>query len=172
MIVRREVRLGRRWCHAAGLRAVAFLWIALLPGASAPGALKDRLTLADADGHPERITTTVLPIAPDASGIALPVRGCLWVGVRGPSNTSGYRLSSVTLAGKARVPQRFAVDWTLPGTDRLPFHGDRTEVANWYSYGTPVYAVAAGTVAWCVMVPLTPARLRQPHPQSCRRRSR
>jgi murein DD-endopeptidase MepM/ murein hydrolase activator NlpD len=130
-----------------GVRVVAYLWITLQPGASAPGALIHRLTLAAADGQRETITTMALPVASGASTIASPVRGGPWAAIRGPSKTSGHRLSIVTLDGRARVPQRFAVDWTLLGDDGLPFHGDRTDVANWYSYGTPVYAVAAGTVA-------------------------
>jgi murein DD-endopeptidase MepM/ murein hydrolase activator NlpD len=45
------------------------------------------------------------------------------------------------------VPQRFAVDWALLGDDGLLFHGERTELTNWYSYDVPVHAVADGIVA-------------------------
>jgi murein DD-endopeptidase len=75
-----------------------------------------------------------------------PVRGGPWVAIRGPSNASGHRLSFVTIEGRARVPQRFAVDWTLLGEDGRPFRGDRTDVTNWYGYDAPVYSAAAGTV--------------------------
>jgi murein DD-endopeptidase MepM/ murein hydrolase activator NlpD len=105
-----------------------------------------RLTFADAGGERETITTPALPVAPAAPAVASPVRGGPWVAVRGPSNASGHRVSLVTLDGRTRVPQRFAVDWTLLGDDRLPFRGDRTELTNWYGYDAPVHAVAAGTV--------------------------
>jgi hypothetical protein len=129
-----------------GMRAVAYLWISLQPGASPPGVLMHRLTFADGGAERETITTPAQGLASAAPAIASPVRGGPWVAIRGPSNASGHRLSLVTLEGRTRVPQRFAVDWTLLGEDGLPFRGDRTDRTNWYGYDAPVYAVAAGTV--------------------------
>lgn len=130
-----------------GQRAIAYLWITLKPGAASPAELVHRLTIAPGVDARETVTTTALPLPAAASPIAPPVRGGPWVAVRGPSNTSGHRLSLVTLDGQARVPQRFAVDWTLLGEDGLLFRGDRTDVTNWYAYGAPVYAAATGVVA-------------------------
>jgi murein DD-endopeptidase len=130
-----------------GQRAIAHLWITLQPGATSPAVLVHRLTIAHGAAERETITTTELTLPAAASPIALPVGGGPWVAVRGPSNTSGHRLSLVTLEGRARVPQRFAVDWTLLGEDGLLFRGDRTDVANWYAYGAPVYVAATGIVA-------------------------
>jgi hypothetical protein len=129
-----------------GMRAVAHMWISLQPGAIAPRVLTHRLTVADGGAESETITTAALPLPPAPAAIGSPVRGGPWVAVRGPSNASGHRLSLVTLDGRTRVPQRFAVDWTRLGPDGLPFHGDRTNIANWHGYGAPVHAVAAGTV--------------------------
>ena len=129
-----------------GLRAVAYLWITLQADASAPGALAHRLTFADKAGDRETMTTPPLSLASPAPAIGSPVRGGPWVAVRGPANASGHRLSLVTLEGRTRVPQRFAVDWTLLGEDGLAFHGDRTDITNWYGYDAPAYAAAAGTV--------------------------
>jgi hypothetical protein len=130
-----------------GQRAIAHLWITLQPGATSPAVLVHRLTIAHGAAERETITTTELTLPAAASPIAPPVGGGPWVAVRGPSNTSGHRLSLVTLEGRARVPQRFAVDWTLLGEDGLLFRGDRTDVANWYAYGAPVYVAATGIVA-------------------------
>ena len=130
-----------------GMRAVAYLWISLQPGASTPKALMHRLTLVDSAAQRETITSTAVPLPQAALPTASPVRGGPWVAIRGPSNASGHRLSLVTVEGRTRVPQRFAVDWTLLGDDGLPFRGSRTEVTNWYGYDVPVYTVAAGTVA-------------------------
>jgi murein DD-endopeptidase MepM/ murein hydrolase activator NlpD len=130
-----------------GMRAVAYLWVSLQPGASAPAVLIHRLTCAGENAGRETITTSALPVASAGPTLASPVQGGPWVAVRGPSNASGHRLSLVTLEGRTRVPQRFAVDWTLLGDDGLPFRGDRTVVTNWHGYDAPVHAVAAGAVA-------------------------
>jgi murein DD-endopeptidase len=127
-----------------GQRAIAYLWLTLAPGAS-PAALAHRVTCARVASR-EALTTAALPLPAPAPPIAPPVRGGPWVAVRAPSNASGHRLSFVAMEGRARVPQRFAVDWVLLGDDGLPFHGDRTNVTNWYGYDAPVYAAAAGTV--------------------------
>lgn len=132
---------------APGQRVIAHLWVTLKPDASSPAALGHRLTITDGLDERTTVTTTALPLPAAALPIAPPVRGGPWVAVRGPSNTSGHRLSLVTLDGGTRVPQRFAVDWTLLGADGLLFRGDQTDVTNWYAYGAPVYAAAPGVVA-------------------------
>src|SRR5690606_14406723 len=59
---------------------------------------------------------------------------------------SGHRLSLVAHNGVARVPQRFAVDWVRLGDDGTLFRRDGADVADWYSYDVPVFAVADATV--------------------------
>jgi hypothetical protein len=138
-----------RTAHALqpGGRAIAYLWVTLRPGAAAPDSLAHRLTFSGESGERETVTTAGMSLATSSPPVGSPVRGGPWVAVRGPSQASGHRLSLVTLDGRTRVPQRFAVDLALLGPDGLLFHGDRAQASNWYGYDAPVYAAAAGTVA-------------------------
>jgi murein DD-endopeptidase MepM/ murein hydrolase activator NlpD len=131
----------------SGARAVAYLWVSLEPGQAAPRTLVHRLTFSDSGGERNTVMTAALSLAPAGSALAAPVRGGPWVAVRGPSNASAHRLTLVTTNGRARVPQRFAVDWALLGEDGRLFRGDATALANWYGYEAPVYATADGLVA-------------------------
>lgn len=127
---------------AVGARAVVFMWVTLAPDAPVPASVRHRFVVGEAD-------TLLLPAVPvDASVPMLepPVRGGPWVAIRGPSATSGHRLSLVTLGGVARVAQRFAVDWARLGEDGKLFRDDSTRNDAWYGYGDTVYAVAAGRV--------------------------
>jgi murein DD-endopeptidase len=129
-----------------GVRAVAYLWVTLQPGQPAPWTVSHRVVLSDQSGS-ETITTAGTPVAGDGAVVGSPIAGGPWVALRGPSNTSGHRLSLVTIDGRTRVPQRFAVDWGLLGANGRLFDGDRTILANWYGYGASVFAATDGTVA-------------------------
>jgi murein DD-endopeptidase MepM/ murein hydrolase activator NlpD len=129
-----------------GARAIVYVWISLAPGQVAPGSLIHRLALSPEGGERDSLTMPPLPLLPPAVSLEAPVRGGPWLGVRGPSGTSPHRLSVVAVTGRARVPQRFAIDWALLGDDGLLFTGKGTELASWYGYDVPVYAAAAGTV--------------------------
>jgi murein DD-endopeptidase MepM/ murein hydrolase activator NlpD len=74
------------------------------------------------------------------------LRGDGWLAAGGPSNTSFHRRAIMALDGKARIPQRFATDWSQLGEDGSPFHGERANT-NFYAYGAEVLAVANGVVA-------------------------
>jgi hypothetical protein len=130
-----------------GTRGVVYAWLTLPAGQAAPVSLVHQLTLSDGLGERATMTTPPVRLAAGGPAIDAPVHGGPWVAVRGPSNASAHRMSFVTLDGRARVPQRFAVDWARLGDDGLLFHGERTEIRNWYGYGAPVYAAASGTVA-------------------------
>jgi hypothetical protein len=130
-----------------GARAVAYLWVSLAPGQHPPRALTHRISVSTADGHATLVSTTPVPVRAEGLAIDSPVEGGPWVAVRGPANSSPHRLSLVTMNGRVRIPQRFAVDWARLGDDGLLFHGDGTVLEHWYGYDAPVYAVADGTVA-------------------------
>jgi hypothetical protein len=93
-----------------GLRAIAYLWLTLQPGATTPSVLVHRLTLAHGAAEREIITTTALPLPSAASPIAPPVRGGPWVAIRGPSNASGIGCRSSRW--KAGLVCRSASPWT------------------------------------------------------------
>jgi len=93
--------------------------------------------------------------------LSAPVRGEGWVAARGPSNDSVHRRASVVI-GKARIPQRFAIDWLRIDADGKPVSSpyrsvdgggldfqdrDDAKNANWRAYGAEVLAVANAVVA-------------------------
>ncbi|MEO8812560.1 MAG: M23 family metallopeptidase [Caulobacteraceae bacterium] len=79
--------------------------------------------------------------------IAFPLPPGVWAAANGPSNTSDHRRSLQVVDGKARISQRYAIDWIKLGPGGRPFHGDKAVNANWYGFGQPVLAVADATVA-------------------------
>lgn len=130
-----------------GARSVSYLWVSLAPGRPAPDSLLHRLTVSNAGLDPVALSTPAIGIgAASAPSVAAPVGGGPWVAVRGPSNSSGHRVSLVASEGGIRVPQRFAVDWARIGDDGRLFSGDPAQLSSWYGYGAPVHAVADGTV--------------------------
>ena len=130
-----------------GARSVSYLWVSLAPGRSAPDSLSHRLTFSNAGADPVTFSTSPLVVrAASSPSIAAPVGGGPWVAVRGPSNSSGHRVSLVASGGEVRVPQRFAVDWARIGDDGRLFSGDPAQLSSWYGYGATVHAVAGGTV--------------------------
>jgi murein DD-endopeptidase len=76
-----------------------------------------------------------------------PLRGGPWVAIYDQSADRGHRRVIYALDGRARIPGRFAVDWIKVNLDGQYAHGDSSQVANWYGYGTEVLAVADARVA-------------------------
>ncbi|MBC8085875.1 MAG: M23 family metallopeptidase [Phycisphaerae bacterium] len=133
---------------APGQVNVAFLLVALQPGRMTPSTIHHRVitrTSGVTDTTMSRLVTTsastvIRTVAPVAPGT--------WVALRGPSNSSGHRLSFVAQGGQSAIPQRYAVDWAMLGEDGRLFRGDSAKLENWYGYGTPVTAIARGRVVW------------------------
>lgn len=133
---------------APGGRLVLFAWLTLPAGTRTPAALSHQLVLAGEGAARDTVTGAAIAVEGGRRDpIDAPVGEGSWIAVRGPSNVSGHRRSIVVLDGRARVPQRFAIDWVRLGPDGRVFHGDSTKNENWHGYAAPVRAVAAGTVA-------------------------
>lgn len=130
-----------------GASAVVYAWISLDPGQPAPRHLRHRV---ETDGAPgEAADTTECPtvdVRPAPAAAAAPVGAGTWVAVRGPSNGSAHRRSLVSLDGRTRVPQRFAVDWAKLGEDGRLFRGDGRSNEQWYGFGAAVRASRGGKV--------------------------
>lgn len=133
-----------------GAAAVVFMETTLPAGAAPPKRLRWRLHFsAPAAGVP------VLPpvegdIAVDQRppvAIGFPLPAGRWVASNGPSNTSGHRRSLQVVDGRARISQRFAIDWIELAPDGHAFHGDPKINKNWVDFGTGVLAVADATVS-------------------------
>jgi murein DD-endopeptidase len=139
---------------AAGSIAVLFMETTL-PAGVAPKNLRwrlhfSRVVAADAnksgpDNPPVEGLLAIDQTAPITIGFPLPPGR--WVAANGPSNTSDHRRSLQVVDGRARIAQRFAIDWVKLGPDGRLFHGDKSVNANWYDFGDDILAVADATVS-------------------------
>ena len=75
-----------------------------------------------------------------------PLRGDNWLAGNGPSNSSGHRRALIPIDGRARIAQRFAIDWVRLNADGRTFTGDAKNNKNYRAYGSDALAVADGTV--------------------------
>jgi hypothetical protein len=128
---------------AAGLRAVAYVWITLDASAKVPASLHHRITVDDQmlEGGTVMVSTAK-PVV-----IGSPLRGSDWVALNGPSNTSAHRRALIPVGGKASIAQRFAIDWAQVGTNGRTFTDDAKDNKNYRAYGNEVLAVADAVVA-------------------------
>lgn len=128
-----------------GTRGVAFLWVTL--DSAVPSELRHRIAVAGEKG--ERVLEAGrIQVRPEATlTLGPPLRGSGWLAAVGPSNTSGHRRTFITLDGRPRIAQRFAIDFARLGESGLPFQGDPKKNESWYGYGQEVLAVADGVVA-------------------------
>jgi len=76
-----------------------------------------------------------------------PLQGRGWIAVNGCCDAmTSHRGAMMSINGRLRVPERFAIDWVkLDGEGRM-FTGDVSKLASYAYYGTPILAAAAGTV--------------------------
>ncbi|MGV3709339.1 MAG: M23 family metallopeptidase [Gemmatimonas sp.] len=137
-----------RLSHKDGERLVAFMWLTGSISTMTPQKIHHRI-IYRSKAQIDTITTNPRDLDRSLVGLqAPPVNGGPWVAIRGPSNTSGHRLSHVAVDGLVGIPQRYAVDWAALGPDGRLFKGDSTRVENWYGYGAPVRSVAVGKVVY------------------------
>jgi hypothetical protein len=84
--------------------------------------------------------------------IASPLRGTGWVDANGccrdPSSPHRQTVLSTSSGGYV-TPEMFAIDWVRLVNDRL-FAGDGSKNSDWAAFGSPLYAVANGTVGLVV----------------------
>ncbi len=134
----------------AGVRAVAYLWIAL-PEGLAPRAIEHRVELdvlrptglvhVTVDGARSSV------VGESAVVLGPPLRGGPWVAIYAPFLKGGHRTAMYTVGGRARIPGRFAIDWIrVPASGAIQPAGT-SRPADWNGYGTEVLAVADGVVA-------------------------
>ena len=131
-----------------GQRAVLFLDFTI-PTNAAVAAIRQHLdyVTTDGDNNMTQLSDTSLLNNAKPSLIAPPLRGGPWVAIHNAAWPRGHRRVFYTVAGHARLPGRFAVDWVkLDGTGRMT-KGDPDIAAQTYGYGEDVLAVADATVA-------------------------
>lgn len=133
---------------AGGMRAVVFMWLTFDVGV-VPAALRHRLTFTiegvEGERSVEGAGLKVHNIQPLVIGP--PLRGEGWMAANGPSNGSEHRRSINVVSGKARIPQRFAIDWIKFGRDGRIGSGVETRNTSYYGYSSEVISVADAVVA-------------------------
>lgn len=146
-----------------GGMAIVFMDVSFAAGDTLPGKVSGRITatrqVAGPDGKPQKPPAGFpLPVTFSFTGaetglghpalvVEPPLRGDRWVAVNGCCDAiTSHRGAVMAINGRVRVPERFAIDWVrLDQQDRL-FTGDGKKLSDYAYYGTPVHAVAAGTV--------------------------
>lgn len=135
---------------AGGMRAVVFLWITVDSAEAVPRALRHRLAFAIEKVNGERAVegAPVEVRRDDPMVISPPLRGEGWMAANGPSNREGneHRRAINTVDGKARIAQRFAIDWIKFGANGQLWSGDPGKNSNWFGYGAEILAVADAVV--------------------------
>jgi len=109
-------------------------------GVTNPAASKDPSGI-DILGAPFNISAGTPPV------ISPPVRGNNWVAQNGCCDPGwAHRDAIMPVNMKLNNSQRFAIDWTRTNDQGNFYTGDQTKNESYVDYGTPVYAVADGTV--------------------------
>lgn len=144
-------RLSDKRRLGPGLRAVVFLWLTVDVRSSLPRGLLHRLTFSESDAPNSVVETVVegirLKVTDGPLILGPPLMGGEWLAMNGPSNVSMHRRALIPVDGKARIAQRFAVDWVKLGPDGQTYSGDRSNNRSYHAYGAQVMAVSNGIVA-------------------------
>jgi hypothetical protein len=130
-----------------GQRAVLFMDFTV-PINATVATIRQRVDYAAADGsaNTTQLGDTLLSNA-RPSLIAPPLRGGPWVAIHNATWPRGHRRVFYTVAGHARLPGRFAIDWVKLDDNGRMTKGDPDVADQAYGYGDDVLAVADATVA-------------------------
>ena len=96
--------------------------------------------------RPMSAMTSVSVQARPLTVLTPPVEGGGWVAFMAPHNGADHRRSVYAVPGGLRAAQRFAIDLVRVDGEGQRFRGDSSVPENYLSHGSPVIAVASGTV--------------------------
>jgi hypothetical protein len=139
-----------------GERAIVFMWIDMPLEAPVPRALRHRLIFATSDtsatpNAESSIDSIMVPVLREpVVGLRTPLPPGVWLAGNGPRNDSDHRRSITPLNGKARIAQRFAIDWVLIGPNGNTWHDNRDKNEDYWGFGQPIRSVASGEVTEAV----------------------
>lgn len=133
---------------ASGRRGVVFIELALPPRARLPKRLRHRVEYRAANAaNPQTVDGGEVGVVRRAvSVLAPPLRGGPWAAVYDAAWERGHRRVIFAVGGKARTPGRHAADWVRLDEQGRKQRGEGHRVADTYSYGEDVLAVADGVV--------------------------
>jgi hypothetical protein len=126
----------------SGRRAVAWLWVTLDKGSAIPTELRHRI----AAGEETVEGASILVSSAQPITIGPPLSGGMWVAANGPANTSVHRRALLPTGGRARIAQRFAIDWVKVDVKGRSFDGDAKDNKTYFAYGEEALAVGDATV--------------------------
>jgi murein DD-endopeptidase len=131
-----------------GSFAVAYLWLTFDKLEYFPAKIQHRIAMKVGD-YPEAITLEGVPVTVNKNPVAViapPLRGENWLAGNGPSNISIHRRALIPVGGRARIAQRYAIDWVQLYPGGKTHHGDAKDNRNYRAYGAEIHAVADGVV--------------------------
>lgn len=130
----------------AGGRAIIYIEVDVPSGAHA-STFEVEIDCFGSDGR--SFTLRSANATADRTGVpvlAPPLKGGSWVAVHDPSWERGHRRVIYTLAGRARIPGRYAIDWVGVDDEGRVSKGDPDLPVNAVGYGVPVLAGADAVV--------------------------
>ncbi|HYN09069.1 MAG TPA: amidohydrolase family protein [Vicinamibacterales bacterium] len=132
----------------AGQRALVYVWVTIPGDLPVVRSLHHRIAMRVGDAQQPMSTDAArLTLTGRPKVIAPPLRGGGWLAGNGPSNASGHRRAVLPVDGRARIPQRFGIDWLQIGPDGSRYAGDPKDNKNYRCYGQEALAVADGVVS-------------------------
>jgi murein DD-endopeptidase MepM/ murein hydrolase activator NlpD len=144
-----EVAEGAELTVPPGGFVTVFLDVEAAPG-QAPAKLSHRIKVRAASPDAPASRTTVQAGAVKVEGAPLmlgpPLKGTGWVAANALSNDSDHRRTIAVVDGKARISQRYAIDFVQLDAKGRAFRGDLARNEAWIGYGADLLAVADGTV--------------------------
>jgi murein DD-endopeptidase MepM/ murein hydrolase activator NlpD len=133
-----------------GSTAVIYIWLTLPEGRPLPAHLRNTLDVTAGDGSPVPIRDLRIDVGRKAKLVLGPPLGSgLWFVHNGPGDhRSAHWGSALADHGRARIPQRFAIDFIGVDADGRAVRGDFRKSANedWVGFGADVIAVGDGVV--------------------------
>ncbi|MFN4175985.1 M23 family metallopeptidase [Phenylobacterium sp.] len=133
----------------AGGFVTVFMDVESAPG-QAPAKLSHRIRVRATapDAPASRTTAQAGEVATEGAPLMLgpPLRGVGWVAANALSNESDHRRTIAVVDGKARISQRYAIDFVQLDAQGRAFRGDLARNESWTGYGADLLAVADGTV--------------------------
>jgi hypothetical protein len=120
---------------------LAYVWLSF-PAGQVPARLTNTVAF-DNTSETRRVAVDVTPRT--LTAVKPPLEGDRWIAVN-IGNHSGHRRAIFPTGEGLRLAQRFAIDWVQLDEDRNTHRGNQRDNRNYYAYGQPVLAVAAGRI--------------------------
>jgi murein DD-endopeptidase len=129
---------------AAHAQTVVYLTVDF--GATAPTAIRHRLTVKHGGAETVIVGSRVPVVAIEGPVLAAPLRGGPWVAVYSDEWPRGHRRVFYGTGGHARLPGRFAIDWMKVDAQGRTLRNASGLASSSLSYGAEVLAVADARV--------------------------